>query len=51
MKKISSCRTVNGTVFSLIVWSVFIAICIFLDIYNAYKLTKKILHLENRTFR
>jgi len=34
MKKISSWRTVNDIVITLIVLSVFITICIFLDVYN-----------------
>ena len=45
MKKISSWRTVNDIVITLIVLSVFITICIFLDVYNVYKPRKKILHL------
>jgi len=34
MKKISFGRTVNDIVITLIVLSVFITICIFLDVYN-----------------
>jgi len=45
MKKISSWRTVNDIVITLIVLSVFITIFIFLDVYNVYKPSKKILHL------
>jgi len=41
MKKISSWRTVNDIVITLIVLSVFITICIFLDVYNVYKPSKK----------
>jgi len=45
MKKISFLRTVNDVVITLIVLSGFIIICIFLDVYNVYKPSKKILHL------
>ena len=41
MKKISSWRTVNDIVITLIVLSVFNTICIFLDVYNVYKPSKK----------
>jgi len=41
MKKISSWRTVNDIVITLIVLSVFITICIFLDVYNVHKPSKK----------
>jgi len=41
MKKISSWRIVNDIVIILIVLSVFITICIFLDVYNVYKPMKK----------
>jgi len=37
---------VNDIVITLIVLSVFIAICIFLDVHNVYKPSKKILHME-----
>jgi len=52
MKKILSWRTVNDIVITLMVLSVFITICIFLDVYNVYKPSKKKFSpVENRTFR
>jgi len=45
MKKISFWRTVNDVVITLTVLTVFITICIFLDVYNVYKPSKKVLHL------
>jgi len=52
MKKISSWRTVNDIVITLIVLSVFITICIFLDVYNVYKPSKKnFAPVKNQTFR
>jgi len=51
MKKISSWRTVNDIVITLIVLSVFITICIFLDVYNVYKTSKKIFApVKNKLF-
>jgi len=41
MKKIFSWRTVNDIVIALITLSVFITICIFLDVYNVYKPSNK----------
>jgi len=52
MKKISSSRTVNDIVITLIVLSVFITICIFFDVYNVYKLSKSnFAPVKNQTFR
>jgi len=52
MKKISSWRTVNDIVITLLVLSVFIAICIFLDVYNVYKPSNKnFTPVKNQTFR
>jgi len=36
---------VNDVVITLTVLTVFITICIFLDVYNVYKPSKKVLHL------
>jgi len=50
MKKLSSWRTVNDIVITLL--SVFITICMFLDVYNVYKPSKKnFAPVENQTFR
>jgi len=52
MKKISSLRTVNDIVITLILLFVFIAICIFLDVYNVCKLSNKnFAPVKNQTFR
>jgi len=52
MKKISSWRTVNHIVITLIVLYVFITICIFLDVCNVYKTSKKnFAPVKNQTFR
>jgi len=51
MKKMSW-RTVNDIVIILIVLSVFITICIFLDVYNVYRSSKKTFApMKNQTFR
>jgi len=52
MKKISSWRTVNDIVITLIVLSVLITICIFLDVYNVHKPSKKnFAPVKKQTFR
>jgi len=52
MKKISYWRTVNGIVITLVVLSVFITICIFLDVYNVYKNSKmNFAPVKKQTFR
>jgi len=52
MKKISSWGTVNHIVITLIVLSVFITICMFLDVYNVYKTRKKnFAPVKYQTFR
>jgi len=52
MKKISSWRTVNDTVITLKVLSVFITICSFLDVCNVYKPSKiNFAPVKNQTFR
>jgi len=52
MNKISSWRTVNDIVITLIVLSVFITICVFLDVHNVYKPSKiNFAPVKNQTFR
>jgi len=51
MKKISFGEPWMTFVITLIVLSVFIIICVFWDVYNVYKSSKKILHLwKNKLF-